>query len=106
VYLVSPCSRTFQTIMLVYPISLSFTALLILIALGCGIDRPGDLLDFLFRCFGLAYFAAGLFYKKRGTTRWSLFRTACYYTFFSNPSAVKTAVSPSLISAAAKAASG
>ena len=45
-------------------------------------------------------------HKKRGTARWSLFRTACYYTFFSNPSAVKTAVSPSLISAAAKAASG
>ena len=65
-YLVSPCSRTFQTIMLVYPISLSFTALLILIALGCGIDRPGDLLDFLFRCFGPAYFAAGLFIRKEG----------------------------------------
>ena len=33
VYLVSPCSRTFQAIMLVYPISLLFTVLLILIAL-------------------------------------------------------------------------
>ena len=33
VYLVFPHSRTFQTIMLAYPISLSFTALLILLAL-------------------------------------------------------------------------
>ena len=44
---------------------------------GVVIDRPGDLLDFLFRCFGPAYFAAGLFYKKRGTARWSLLK-GCY----------------------------